>query len=176
MNKLSLYTIIMLASLLVGCSAVYSTKPVGLAPASITPEDWQGTWVHKDGVIQIDIVDAEKGIIRAAWIEDMKLKSFDIRLNTSEDWTFGSTKENPEDTRFVWGRIKREDNQLVIWSPSVSKFKKMVQDGVLPGTVDENGDITLGELSADHIKVITSETRGVLFNWDDPIVFIRLTK
>jgi hypothetical protein len=52
----------------------------------------------------------------------------------------------------------------------------MVQNGVLPGTVDENGDITLGELSADHIKVITSETRGVLFNWDDPIVFIRLTK
>lgn len=176
MIKLSLFPIILLTSLLVGCSTVYSTKPVGVAPASIQADDWQGTWVHKDGAITIEVVDAEKGLLQAALIEDMKLKSFSVHIQTSGDWMFGSTKQAPDDKRFVWGRVKREENQLIIWSPSVSKFKTMVQDGVLPGVVQDGGNVTLGELTTNHINLIASEANGVVFDWDEPVVFTRLSK
>ncbi len=176
MKRASVFSMIMLVSVLVGCSAVYSTKPVGLEPAPIESGDWKGTWVFGNSAVEVDVIDADKGLLRVAWIKDMKLKFIDVHLQTSDDWMFGSTKEDPEDKNFVWGRIKREDNQLIIWNPSVSKFKKMVEDGILPGVVDNTGNVVLGELTSDHISLIASEGNGVLFDWEDPDVFRRLTE
>ena len=176
MRLIGMLSVLIVAIALAGCSAVYSTKPMGGAPVSINPEAWQGTWIHKDDVITIEIVDAEKGLLRAAWIEDMKLESFNVHLLAFGDWIFGSAKDEQKESLFVWGRIKHEDRQLIVWCPSVSKFKAMVQDGVLPGTVDDDGNVTLGELTADHMSIIASDVKDVLFDWDDPYVFVRLSK
>jgi len=149
---------------------------MGVTPLSIESEAWQGTWLCKDGAITIEVINAEKGYLRVAWIEKMQLQSFNVHLLASGDWIFGSTKDEAKEPRFVWGRIKHEDNQLIVWPPSVAKFNTMVQDGILPGTVDGDGNVTLGELTTNHLSVIVSGAQGVLLDWDEPIVFLRVSK
>lgn len=176
MYKTGFLIVLILIPLLTGCSAVYSTDPIGNEPVKLKPADWQGSWLHPEGTITIEILDAEKGLLRAAWIENMELKSFDVHLLSSNDWMFGSTKDKPNDPHYIWGRVKHQDNQLIVWSPDVAKFKSLVKEGSLPGTLDDGGDVILGELTADQLSLITSEKNGVPFNWDEPLVLIRLSQ
>jgi hypothetical protein len=48
-----------------------------------------------------------------------------------------------------------------------------VKDGVFPGKIDGD-DVILDELKPQHLKIITSGERGVLFEWDKPAVFVKV--
>jgi len=159
-----------------GCTAVYCIKPMGETPVSIEPEDWDGSWMHDDGFINIKVNDAEKGTFEAAWIENKKLESVNVQLQSCGDWFFGSSLDSAEKQRYIWGRIKKEGQQLVIWAPDVDKFKVLVEEKILPGKVDSDGNVSLGELSSEHMKIIASEKKGVLFEWDDPVVLFRISE
>ena len=176
MNVVKPFQIVVIACLLAGCSAVYSTQPVGVAPASIKPQEWDGTWIHKDGSLTLKVLDSEEGVVQVAWIENMKLASHKAYLLESGEWMFGNVKEDENQSQFLWGRIKKRNNQIIIWTPSVSKIAALVKDGSLPGTVDDGGDVMLGNLTANHLTLITSEDKDVLFEWEDPLVVIRIAK
>ena len=122
----------------------------------------------------------------AAWIEGMELESYDTLIRQSEGWLFFNIKDKSEDSDehgYFWGRIKRDGNTILLWDPDVEKFRSLVREGVLPGEVKKSGDnkekdsdVILGELSAEHIRVLTSGEHGVLFNWDKPLVLIKLSE
>lgn len=163
---------------LAGCSTVYSTKPIGENVVSIVePAEWEGTWINSsmDVPVIIKVTDAQKGILKAMWIEDMKLESHEVQLLGSGEWMFGNIKDD-KDGRFLWGRIKQEASQIILWFPDVAKISALVKAGSLPGTVDEGGDVTLGDLKAEHLSLIMSDDKGILFDWTDPLVLIRLSK
>jgi hypothetical protein len=63
-----------------------------------------------------------------------------------------------------------------VWIPDVTKIRELVKAGSLPGTVAEDGDVTLGDLNAAQLGVITSEDKGILFEWTNPMILIRLSK
>ena len=42
--------------------------------------------------------------------------------------------------------------------------------------IDKNDDIFLDDLKPEHIQIITSESEGVLYEWDSPAVAIRIIK
>jgi hypothetical protein len=50
-----------------------------------------------------------------------------------------------------------------------------LEEGKLPDKI-EDSDVILGNLTSAHLKLITSETEGVLFEWDEPIIFRRFSK
>ena len=73
---------------------------------------------------------------------------------------------------YTWALVEREDHRLVLWNPNYAKFVGLVVDGLLPGKLDDDG-LTLGELSPEHMELLTSEDHGVLFEWRAPIVLWR---
>lgn len=166
-----------------GCSAVYSPVPVGDKPTNIDSvrEEWEGTWLHADGAMTVKVVDGSNGVLQVGWIEDqqggLKHETASVFLRSGAGWTFASIKPQGEtnDNRYVWARIEKQERQAILWGPDVKKFKALVQDGVIPGKV-QDGDVVLGGLTSNHLHLITSETNGVVFDWDHPFALIKSGK
>jgi hypothetical protein len=112
------------------------------------------------------------------WLDDdtkVVMKTAEVELRESGEWLFASTKaEDKDQTKgYTWGRIKNEDRQIILWLPDDKIFKRLVKDGVFPGKIDGD-DVLLEELKPQHLKIITSGERGVLFEWDKPAVFVKV--
>lgn len=179
MRYIRVFLIGVLAAGISACAVVYSTKPVGQNPVMIDAKDWKGTWILPGGSMTIRVADAKKGLLQAAFVEEsddkLKMEVHDVTLLESGNWIFWSMKDKPEaeGVRYFWGRIKNEKNQMYVWQPDAEKFKELVKAGKLPGTVEKD-NVVLGELTPDHLKLITSEEAGVLFDWASPAVFTKL--
>ena len=161
-----------------GCSSVITKSPVGEKPAKIVAKEWEGNWVGTDVSVNVKVVDADKGILRAFWMEDDNqgfpaMKTADVELRESGNWLFANSTEEDKDRGYIWGRIKNEDRQIIIWPPDDGLFAQCVKEGVFPGKLDANA-IILDELKPQHLKIITSGGRGVLFSWDKPTVFVKV--
>jgi hypothetical protein len=169
--------VLALALCAASCSAVHSERPVGDEVLAAAPEEWNGTWLHKDGAIQVKVVDGPNGVMRVAWPEDkggeFKLESYTLQLRKSGAWTFVNLREEGEGERYLWGRFRKDGAQVIVWTPDAEKFKALVRSGALPGKVSKDGDVVLRPLLARHTKLLTSEQRGVLFDWTQPLVFFR---
>ncbi len=180
-----------LLSFLAACDVVLSTHPVGLEPVAIEAEEWQGTWVSGEGAFTVTVPEGVAGRVELAWVEEEDgkpvLKTSPVHLRSAGEWIFGSLQNDdddpgagrpgsgqPENVRFLWGRLAKDEGQILFWLPRVEKFQQLVEGGVLPGTVEEGGDVVLGQLEASHLALIASEERGVLFEWEAPMIFRRL--
>lgn len=52
-----------------GCNAVLVEQPIGDVVVKLDPAIWQGTWVNDEEVILTTVLDSEKGLLQAAWVE-----------------------------------------------------------------------------------------------------------
>lgn len=161
-----------------GCSSVISRRPVGEKAARIVAKEWEGNWVSTDGTLNIKVLDANKAILSVAWLEDdvqgkPAMKTAEVELRESGEWLFANTREEEKGRGYVWGRIKNADRQIILWQPDDRVFSQLVRDGVFPGKLDGD-EVVLDELNPQHLKIITSGERGVLFSWDKPAVFVKV--
>ncbi len=161
-----------------GCSAAYSIKPMGEQPLVLVPEEWEGTWIHKEGTVTVAVTDSAKGVIEVGWVEKrqgrLAFEAYQVQLLKSGDWLFGNAQDQDKTSHYFWGRVSKDDSQLTLWVPDVAKIKALVEKTVLPGTLINDGeDVVLGELSAAHLLVITE---GAVLEWGRPLVFLRLTQ
>jgi len=174
---------ICLSILFCGCSAVYSPYLIGETPTNIEEEkgEWEGTWLHADGSVTVKVLNAAKGILKIGWVEkgqiDLKYEEVNVFLRDGGGWMFANV-EVPNQTNeifYIWVRIEHEKNQVVLWTPDVEEFKGLVKNEQLPGEVD-GSDVRLEKLTPQHIDFITAETNGMLFKWDEPMAFIKLSR
>lgn len=169
-----------IVAILAGCSAVYTPVPIGDQPVNIedSRDAWNGTWVCDGEPLTVVVTDGSNGVLRIGWIEEnhgeLRLETALVNLRSTGDWTFANyrSESDTNETRYVWGRIEKKEREVIVWAPDVEKFAALVQNGILPGSTGEY-EVVLGELSSNHLAVITSETNGVLFNWKEPMVFIK---
>ena len=172
---------------LLGCDAVYSSAPMGGEVAAITGSEWEGAWYTGEGVLAIHVVDEDAGEIMVSYIDDggrgdrawslPRIESHPVYLRSSGNWLLASRERSDEPGVWEWARVKKEGDLLILWTPEASAFEELVAEGALPGTVEEgeySTTITLGELSSAHYELITGESRGVLVDWDDPEVLVRI--
>lgn len=94
-------------------------------------------------------------------------------MRESGEWLFANTEEEDKGRGYVWGRIKNEDRQIIVWLPDDKSFGQLVKDGVFPGRLDVD-DVILDELEPQHLKIVTFAERGVLFSWDKPVSFAKV--
>lgn len=52
----------------------------------------------------------------------------------------------------------------------------LVEKGALPGIAESDGNVVLGDLTSEHLKLITSSAKGALLDWEEPTVLIRLSR
>ena len=169
---------VLAAVCLCGCGAVYVDRPIGERPLAISnPEQWEGTWLHRDGAIVVKVTDASNGVLSVGWFEKeeggLKPATGEVFLCEARNWTLATLKTPDAATnRMVWGRISMEDGQAIVWSPDAGRFMELVTNGVLPGTTNGR-NVVLGSLASNHWSIITEGTNGVLFNWDAPLILRR---
>jgi hypothetical protein len=172
-----------IALLCCGCSVVYVPRPIGESPKNIESErsEWAGTWTHANGAMTVAVEDGSNGVLKVGWVESegggFKCETMDVYLRESGDWTLASMRprEETNENRFTWARIERKDRMAILWAPDVSKFKDLVREGRLPGTND-GGDVVLGHLGSNELALIRSESNGVVFAWDEPLVLMKISK
>ncbi len=162
-----------------GCSVVTSGRPVGDTPVLVDPGEWEGTWMAADGgpvVVRVGD-DGRNGRLRLAWMEgdrEMVLKTADVILLKAGACHFANLREETEGgtSVYLFARVKKEKGLLIIWLPRPERFARLIDERILPGTASKE-KILLGELGPEHMKVITSEDRGVLFDWENPVVLMK---
>ena len=167
---------------LCSCSVVASKGPIGEAPVVLNAKDWDGTWFEPGGdSCMMKVKNENEGIFRLAWFEndkEMTHKSSDVFVRKSGNWFFASMKEDDDkdgaDSAYVWAIIKKSQKMILIWLPNEERFKKLIEAKTLPGEIKKDM-ITLGELKPEHMKIITTEERSSLFDWEDPLVLIKLS-
>jgi hypothetical protein len=171
-------TVVFVALLLAatGCNPVLSERPVGPKPARIIAAEWEGNWIGPDGGVAIKVMDADSAIVKVVWLEDdsgqQKMKTALVELRESGNWFFANTRAEGEGNRYMWARVKKEKRQILIWEPDDKAFSKLVNDGVLPGRIDQK-NVILEELDAKKLSVLQSGDYGVPFKWDDPVILVR---
>lgn len=168
-----------------GCTGVYSKMPVGKTPKNLAAEieEWTGTWDFNGSAITLAPVDPEKGALTAAWVEQGKtgfeFKMAEITIRAAGNWTFVNMKESKpgQETHYIWGRIKKEKRFAVAWLPDTEKFKRLIQEGKLPGTAPTNNSpAMLDALSPEQLALIIAGQEGVLFQWDNPLIFKKISE
>ena len=166
-----------LALALAGCDYVSSEHPVGTEPVIVAEEDWNGTWLHADGTITLRVVDSAQGLLEAAWVDEDEgrfvLETVRIHLRQHGGWTFASFAGVEDFPDHLWSRLGIDGRQVFLWWPRTEEFARLVADGLLPGEVDEDGDVTLERLADEQLAIVVSEEHGALFEWDEPMVFRR---
>jgi hypothetical protein len=176
----------LLTSLLVltlaGCGAVYVTQPIGEKPCKIKAKDWEGTWIHKDGSVTVRVMDGENGQLRIAWIEPkengLTFETHNVQLREAGSWMFANIKDdaNTNEPRYLWARIKGDGNQVIVWLPDPAKFRALVEEQKFPGRIEGKSDVILDTLELKHLRIIAGEQEGILFVWEEPVVFLRFTR
>jgi hypothetical protein len=163
-----------------GCSIVTSERPLGEMPLVLNPAEWEGTWITTEGApVVIKVEEPARGRLKLAWIEgdkDMVLKTASVTLLKSGAWTFANLTEddrkNDGRVRYLFARVKKDKGNIIVWLPRSEKFAGLVEGKILPGSLAKE-TILLGELGPEHLKIIASEDRGVLFDWENPFVLTK---
>jgi hypothetical protein len=188
MRAASLFSFVLLTLLLGGCVRPLSHKPIGLAPAAVKPEEWEGTWFGEDEdgdagtrAFTITVDDAQKGKGRLEVSDDGTTKCLTIYLRTAafaDPSVLFANGTNPEDPTsvFLWVLVaKRGTDEIVLRAQNLDVLRGAVREGVLPGEIGESY-VCLNELTDEQMKFVCSEAGRGLYAWDEKVVFKRTQK
>jgi hypothetical protein len=180
MLRAGTFLALLLAALICGCSQVASLTPVGEHPRKISPDDWNGTWLNKEQTVRIRVADPQRGVLQVAWVEEkggaLVPESHQLELWAAGTWTFGNFKTKEAAAPYLWALVQNDHGQIIIWTPDQASFRKLVETGVLPGSVTKGGDVILQKLSGEQLQTMMSPAHSQCFHWQTPLVFIRLGK
>ncbi len=176
----SIYKLILAFGIIVlsGCDVVFTPEPLGDKAVQLKTEEWQGTWLAPEMVVITTVLDENKGLLQAAWIErglsGVTMEVLEGRVRASGDIMFiNSRDDNPDaEPRYLWGVVDKSKDHFTIWAPALAQFKAMVTDGRLPGEETDDG-IMLGKLKPEQLEMITDPSTGLL-DWKNPGVFTRI--
>lgn len=175
------------ATLLAGCVEVRSLQPVGTTAVPIVADEWTGTWLSGDGAVQIVVDDERQGRL-TVWTfdaENRELTSCQVLLRGFEPWTFGNLRcgtrwsgdpeAEPEAAPeyWLWGRVLKGEGEITFWAPDGETFRGLVGDSVLPGSVDDDGNVTVA-LGEEELAALVAGDYGVVLDWEDPLTLVRV--
>lgn len=175
-----------------GCSSVTSQYPVGLENYPLTADAWNGTWFSEEAAITIQVTDAEKGIVQLAWIEKnldkLKFESFTCRIMQGRKWLYGNVLEVADENKkaeehYYWGKLKKEENKIIIWHPSVAAFREAFAAKRLQAIPADQGKTKEERFSDDSIHIVdrpevlidlVESSGSTYFEWEEPTILIRM--
>ena len=174
--KRSILCIVFIILTAFGCSVVASKAPVGEESVTLVAKEWDGAWFNSEGAYCVlKVKDSGAGILQIGWIEgdsELKYQSGEVFIRKSGNRFFASMREDGEQN-YVWAGIRKDGKAIIIWLPNEGRFRMLIEAKVLPGEVGK-GTVILGNLNAEHTKIITSEDKGFLFDWAQPLVLMKL--
>jgi hypothetical protein len=176
-----------------GCEAVFTEQPMGEEVVKLDRTVWQATWLGDEVVLITTVMDADKGLLQAAWVErrpdGASFEAVTGTVRRTGDLLYLNMEHQPEEEgnaattppaeatqdapEYYWARIENDGRRAVLWWPDIEQVKVAVGDGRLPGTIKEDKDVVLRPLAASHLQLINSPTSGLL-KWSQPVTFLRI--
>ena len=139
-------------------------------------DGWSGTWLAEDGAMTTVVLDAEQGLLQAAWIErgaaGAELEAVTGTVRSGAGLVFFSVKDKETEHGYQWLVIDHEADRVRAWFPDPEAFVAAVERGDIPGTAFE-GSVILGELTEDQLARIALPESGLL-QWREPLVLLRV--
>ena len=187
----TLYRMLWLCSFLglTACESVFVEQPLGDEVVILDEALWQGQWSNGEIVITTTVMDAEKGILQAAWVERGKLggelematgyvrRTGDVTYlnlpNSNNDVSLDEGSDEKKALEYHWALLQHDEHRAILWWPDQNRFRDAVKAGNLPGTIKEDQDVLLGKLSEEQLHHISTPEANLL-NWTEPLVFVRI--
>ena len=101
---LLLMALLLTSMLLGGCNAVLVEEPIGDVVVTLDPATWQGTWVNDEVVILTTVLDREKGLLQAAWVE-RGAEGEGARFDSVTDGAANRRNDFPQHGKRARGRV-----------------------------------------------------------------------
>ena len=135
-----------------------------------------GTWLAEDGAMTTVVLDAEQGLLQAAWIErgaaGAELEAVTGTVRSGAGLVFFSVKDKGTEHGYQWLVIDHEADRVRAWFPDPEAFVAAVERGDIPGTAFE-GSVILGELTEEQLARVALPESGLL-QWREPLVLLRV--
>ena len=165
-----------------GCSGVYVNRPIGEKPHALVAADWEGIWLADGDVAKAKIVDAAAGQLQLVrWEEENgqhRLITSRVFITELGSTLFASLREEGEDTGakpYVWARIRRDPDQVLVWWPDLKRFGELVRSGKLSGKLDGD-NVLLDSPTAAQLTALVSGELGQVFDADTPGLLRRVAR
>lgn len=188
MRVLSCLCLCVIAAVLTACEAVTIPSPMG-EPVSTAPDpSLDGTWQVGEHVIFLKHIG--EGELRAAsltWKEsDFQLQQHRLILSSEDEALYlnlvgeseNKDANGPATTRFHFLRLLRPNaDTLVLASPRTAVFREAVEQGALPGTIEQSEKvrhIRLDDMDAIH-RFVDPARIGEQFDLDKATVLHRIS-
>jgi len=169
---------------------VVSKYPIGIENFKTSSNAWNGTWLSEDEVIKIKVIDEPNGIIKLAWIEskdnDLTFKSITCKIKKGKSGLYLNVIEMPDGELtdyYFWGKIKKENQKIIFWQPSVDAFKKAHEAKKINAIIEKTDPDKSGKQRVKFVK-LTDDPEVVLdlienksseyFDLENPIVLMRI--
>ncbi len=188
MKTAKILLILLAAATLVGCP-VTSKNIVGLQEFKLDAQKIDGTWISDEGAMLIKTIDPDKGIIKITFLEDREnIQSAKMKIMKGKSWLYFNLlpEKESKDDDYVWGRLQINDNKIIFWHTASENLTKAIEEGKIQGTIkkekQEDGKysfttstVILTDTAANIVKLVETSDKSY-FLWDEPAVFIKLTK
>ncbi|MEJ8568053.1 hypothetical protein [Elongatibacter sediminis] len=188
MNRL--FAGVVFAVLLSGCSSVFVTEPVGETVEPLQIEQWQGSWTSGEFVLMTTVLEAETGLLEAAWLErgdaGARMERYEGQVRRTGDWLFINMTEPNQSApapdgeeaevtvpEYLWARLSNDGRTVLMWWPSPEAFRTAVRDDRVPGVIKDDDDVRLEPLTPEQLAWINDPGSGLL-SWQEPMVFVRI--
>jgi len=170
------WLLLALVSVLSGCfnwSVLYSEQPLGEQVAVFEADEWDGAWLDQKGeVASYDVSPTDTAVllmtsrgpdrtIGPLWdCKRVRDTEHPIPFRQTGRWYFPVLKLKDEDGLYgLLFAMFRHGDTLLVYEPDLSQVRKLIEDGALPGRV-ENERVILEPLASEHYKVLLSDKRG----------------
>lgn len=180
--------LIVVLAVLMGCP-VASKNIVGLQEFKLDAQKIDGTWINDEGAILIKTIEPDKGIIKITFLEDKeKIETVKIKIMKGNLWLYFNKLPEAEskDIDYIWGRVQLSDNKIIFWHTASDVFTKAIEERKIKGLIKkekhEDGKFSFTTStviltdSAKNIINLVETSDKCFFSWDEPVVFIKLTK
>ncbi len=177
---------------LVGCSQVVSKYPIGIENYIASSDAWDGIWLSEDEFIKIKVIDESNGIIKIAWIEqsenEFNLATITCQIKKGKKWLYFNVLELPgveEDGYYHWGKIKKENHEIIFWYPSVEAFHEASKSKKLNTIVEKTTSGNSKKQSIKKIKLndnpkaiidLIEDSSSEYFDWENPVIVMKLKR
>ena len=188
-STIIIYTFFLLV--LAGCSNVVSKHPIGIENYDLSSQSLDGTWLSEDEVIKLKVLQAAKGVVKLAWIEDkddyLRFRSLTCQIKEGNNDIYLNVLEMSDERSngpYNWGKVHIDKNKILFWLPADKPFIEAVENERIKATIelvdpDNTGrykykKVVLTDNPKNIVDLIEDDT-GRYFDLENPIVLIRLT-
>ncbi len=174
MKNLRVILLLIFVPALYACATITSTQMLGENVYLLDPMEWDGTWIIEKDSFQLEVVDKIAGKIEIRSIAGNKVEVNTLFIRQSGKSNYINFID--EENNYFFAKFKKNKNQVIVWLPSKNEFQQAIKNNEIEGNINKRGDVQTTASSESFNKYVTANSRIMIFQYEEPGVFRRLSE